>query len=132
MKFLASSLVCINCFSISAQDPPGRQVERWACSEFVCQQTTDARPEAREFARNAHAGSPWWPDGGPGAGVSVTLAAMSLQREHDQGSFSVIRLKGNVEIGTRSFILQADEADYHWGSGEIEARGNVRVKPVAP
>jgi len=130
MKPLASSLVWITCFSISAQDQSGTQLERWACTEFVCQVTTDARPEAREFARNARAGSPWWPNGG--GVVSVTLAATSMQREHDQGPYDVIRLKGSVEIGTSAFILQADEADYHWSSGEIEARGNVRVKPVAP
>jgi lipopolysaccharide assembly outer membrane protein LptD (OstA) len=26
--------------------------------------------------------------------------------------------------------LQADEVDLHWDSGEIEPRGNVRLKPL--
>jgi lipopolysaccharide assembly outer membrane protein LptD (OstA) len=54
----------------------------------------------------------------------------------------VIHLKGNVEIKTTTcipvgrrratvcegaMVLRADEADFHEETGEIEARGNVRV-----
>jgi hypothetical protein len=35
-----------------------------------------------------------------------------------------------VEINTDSLALRADEADYHWETGEIEARGNVHVMPI--
>ena len=64
---------------------------------------------------------------GPGGG---TLAAFSIQR----GALypSVIQLKGDVEIKRTGMILRADEADYHEDTGEIEARGNVRVKPYPP
>jgi hypothetical protein len=52
---------------------------------------------------------------------------------------SVVRLKGNVVIRTcclqkgaknqpkQVMIMRADEADFHQETGEIEARGNVRV-----
>jgi len=54
----------------------------------------------------------------------VSFAALSVQRDA-----SILRLKGNVEIKTDAGTLQADEVDYYWDSGEIKARGNVRVKP---
>jgi lipopolysaccharide assembly outer membrane protein LptD (OstA) len=41
---------------------------------------------------------------------------------------SAIQLRGDVEIKTELMVLRADEADYHEDTGEIEARGNVRVK----
>ncbi len=63
-----------------------------------------------------------------GATGGVRLAALSIQRG---GRFpSVIQLKGEVEIRWRGMILRADEAEYHEDTGEIEARGNVRVKPL--
>jgi len=51
---------------------------------------------------------------------------------------STIHLKGNVQIATKIvaqdtplslmiMVVQADEADYHEDSGEIEARGSVQV-----
>jgi lipopolysaccharide assembly outer membrane protein LptD (OstA) len=40
----------------------------------------------------------------------------------------VLRLSG-VEVATKGVILQADEVDYHCRTGEIEARGNVLLKP---
>ena len=42
---------------------------------------------------------------------------------------SVVHLKGTVEIRTNGFILRADEADYHEDTGEVEARGTVKVTP---
>jgi len=36
----------------------------------------------------------------------------------------IFQLKGNVEIATGSVIAQADEADYHCHTGEIEPHGN--------
>jgi lipopolysaccharide assembly outer membrane protein LptD (OstA) len=41
---------------------------------------------------------------------------------------SAIQLRGDVEIKTELMVLRADEADYHEDTGEIEARGSVRVK----
>ncbi len=64
---------------------------------------------------------------GPGGG---TLAAFSIQRGASYPS--VIHLKGDVEIRRTGMVLRADQADYHEDTGEIEARGNVRVKPYPP
>jgi hypothetical protein len=36
-----------------------------------------------------------------------------------------------VEISTGNTLLYADEADFHSDTGEIELRGNVRVKLLA-
>src|SRR5436190_15299054 len=73
----------------------------------------------------------------------VTVKALSIERGLHYGA--VIHLKGDVEIQTPvclpvgkrgalvcegSMILRADEADLHEDTGEIEARGNVRVTPL--
>ena len=66
----------------------------------------------------------------------VMLAALSIERGTSYPS--VIHLKGNVEIKVKTVVRQdpfslmimevhADEADYHEGTGEIEARGKVHV-----
>ena len=66
----------------------------------------------------------------------ITLQADSIQRRPSYPS--VIQLKGNVEIKTKTvvqdsplslmiMVVRADEADYHEDTGEIEARGTVRV-----
>jgi lipopolysaccharide assembly outer membrane protein LptD (OstA) len=71
-----------------------------------------------------------------GAGARVSLQADDIERGTSYPS--VIRLKGNVEVKTRTVVQQeplslmimvvhADEADYHEDTGEIEARGNVHV-----
>ena len=64
------------------------------------------------------------------------LAALSIERGTSYPS--VIHLKGNVEIKVKTVVrehplglmimeVHADEADYHEGTGEIEARGKVHV-----
>ena len=60
---------------------------------------------------------------------NVKLTANSQQREG-----SLVRCRGDVEMATDSFVLRADEVDYHSDSGVAEARGNVRVQllPVSP
>jgi len=40
----------------------------------------------------------------------------------------LINLTGNVEVTARGFVLQADEADYHCSTGEMEPRGNMHLK----
>jgi hypothetical protein len=37
---------------------------------------------------------------------------------------------GNAEITTGVVIVQADQANYHWDNGAIDARGNVHVIPI--
>ena len=67
---------------------------------------------------------------------SITLQADSILRRPSYPS--VIQLKGNVEIKTKTvvqdsplrlmiMVVRADEADYHEDTSEIEARGTVRV-----
>lgn len=62
-----------------------------------------------------------------GSWRNVTLAASSIERGVSYPS--VIQLKGNVQIKLKGMILRAEEATFREGTGEIEARGNVRIVP---
>jgi lipopolysaccharide assembly outer membrane protein LptD (OstA) len=64
------------------------------------------------------------PNGRP-AVPTVRLAAKSLEQ-----NAGIVYLKGSVEINLGRYALVADEAEYEQDSGEIRARGNVRVKPL--
>ena len=122
MKLLASAAVGLVFFVGIAQNqiPLGR----WAClTSSACKRSDDAGPEAQEFARTAKVGR-WWPDGN--GNVVATFEATHIETDP-----TIFRLKGNAEITTAVLIVQADEAEYHWDTGEIEARGNVHVKPVS-
>ena len=55
---------------------------------------------------------------------AVSLSALRIEQDGP-----VVHLKGNVEIRRMGLILTADEADYRKDTGEIEAKGNVRVSP---
>lgn len=59
----------------------------------------------------------------------VSLTALRTQKEG-----SLTRCRGDVEMATHSFVLRADEVDYHNDTGTAEARGNVRIQllPVTP
>jgi lipopolysaccharide assembly outer membrane protein LptD (OstA) len=141
MRFLAVGLFCIACLSISAQDQPDNRVH-YACTSvtplklLACQ--TNLGPEAgrrllsgdpqyrsaEDFARNARVGDPW-----PGKSnyvVVVTFAASDIQQDS-----KVFRLQGKAEIHTAAQVVEADDAVYHSDTGEIEAHGNVLVKPAA-
>lgn len=127
MKLLAPGIfsmgvLWVTFVPVGAQDQ--RPVERWAClSSSKCQRSNDAQPETQEFARTAKIGR-FWPE--EHGNIIATFKADRI--ESDQGIF---RLKGSAEIITTTATLTADEADYHWDTGEIEARGTVRVKPVS-
>jgi lipopolysaccharide assembly outer membrane protein LptD (OstA) len=56
-------------------------------------------------------------------GPNISLTASAIQRQAP-----IVQLRGNVEIRTKDMILRADEADYDQNTGEIEARGTVRIK----
>ena len=100
------------------------QFERWAClSSSKCQRSGDARPETQEFARTAKVGRVW-----PEERTNIIATFKAGRIDSDQ---NVFRLRGNAEITTTTVTLTADEADYHWDSGEIEARGSVYVKPIS-
>src|ERR1700733_6076128 len=112
MRQVALGLVWIVCFSGLAQDR--RQVERWAClADKKCQQSNDSKPEKQEFARTARVGQ-WWTE--ENAPIMATFAASRIESVGD-----VVRLTGNAEIATSAVVLEADEADYHWDTGEIDA-----------
>jgi lipopolysaccharide assembly outer membrane protein LptD (OstA) len=51
-----------------------------------------------------------------------------LQANKQERVESLIRCRGNVEMATDSFVLRADEVDYHSDSGTAQARGNVRLQ----
>lgn len=59
----------------------------------------------------------------------VSLTGLRMQTEG-----SLTRCRGDVEMATHSFVLRADEVDYHDDTGIAEARGNVRIQllPATP
>jgi lipopolysaccharide assembly outer membrane protein LptD (OstA) len=121
MRQVALGLVWMVCFSGLAQDRT--QLERWAClADKKCQKSDDSKPEKQEFARTAKVGQ-WWTE--EQAPIQATFAASRIESDGD-----VVRLNGDVEIATSAVILEADEADYHWDTGEIDARGRVHVRPI--
>jgi lipopolysaccharide assembly outer membrane protein LptD (OstA) len=61
-----------------------------------------------------------------------TIPAIRLAAKDLEQSAGIVYLKGNVEINLPTHTLFADEAEYDQDSGEIEARGNVRLKPANP
>jgi hypothetical protein len=122
MKPLALCIVWIVCSPGFAQDQTDNR-ERWACiTGTTCVKTLDVQPDAQEFARTAKVGRYWPATRGP---VVATFAANQITSA--EGDF---QLRGNVEINTNSLILRADEAVYHWKTGEIIPRGNVVVKSI--
>lgn len=62
-----------------------------------------------------------------GSWINPYVTALSIERGAKYPS--VIRLKGDVEIKMKGIKIMADEAEFHEGTGEIEARGNVRILP---
>jgi lipopolysaccharide assembly outer membrane protein LptD (OstA) len=58
----------------------------------------------------------------PSAG-EVSFRALTVTKDG-----AITHLKGNVEIAMgRGSILQSEQADYNSNTGEIAARGNVRI-----
>ena len=67
-------------------------------------------------------------------GRSLEAGRVSFEANSQQREGSLIRCRGEVEMATHSFILRADEVDYHSDTGIAEARGNVRIQllPATP
>jgi lipopolysaccharide assembly outer membrane protein LptD (OstA) len=102
----------------------------------VCQEK-EAQPERLHITRP-------FPEASPGR---VELTASSIERDlSSKESESILLLKGNVEVrmitcgrskrpddgvvcDEGSMILHADTVDYNEKTGEISARGNVRITP---
>jgi lipopolysaccharide assembly outer membrane protein LptD (OstA) len=58
----------------------------------------------------------------PGVG-EVSLRALTITKDG-----AITHLRGNVEIGIGGgFILRSEQADYNSNTGEVAARGNVRI-----
>jgi lipopolysaccharide assembly outer membrane protein LptD (OstA) len=121
LGIIGLGILSIALIPVTAQDQP--QFERWVCmSNNKCQRSNDGRPEAQEFARTAKIGRFWAEEHG---NIIATFRGDRIDSDQD-----VFRIRGNAEIVTSALTLTADEADYHWDTGEVEARGSVRVKPV--
>jgi lipopolysaccharide assembly outer membrane protein LptD (OstA) len=61
-------------------------------------------------------------------GANFTLGRVSFAALNQQREGSLLRYRGDVEMATPSFVLRADEVDYHSDTGTAEARGNVRIQ----
>ena len=145
MKLVAAGLMCVVFAAVFAQDQPDNRVH-YACVTVTparlleCVTTlgpalgrhlvaNDPHPSGSsiaEFARTAKVGDRWFTKGSNDL-VVITFAASGIQQK-----LSVYRLTGEAEIHTTAMTLTADDAVYHSDTGEIEAHGNVRVRPVAP
>jgi lipopolysaccharide assembly outer membrane protein LptD (OstA) len=77
-------------------------------------------------------------------GGRVALTALSIQQDlSNKATESIVHSKGNVELRMTTcapsgkdifaceaaMVLRADEVDYNETTGEIDARGNVRIAP---
>lgn len=141
MKRFAAGFFCIACLAISAQDQADNRVH-YACTAVTplkllkCQTTLGPRAgreliqadppdrSVEDFARRARVGDKWWP-GNSNDLIVVTFAANEIQQ--DSRTF---RLQGNAEIRTATQVVEAGDAVYQSDTGEIEAHGDVRVKPA--
>ncbi len=68
----------------------------------------------------AQAPQPQVPDFGNAPGEEVTIKAHTQEKEGN-----VFRLRGDVEIDIRTYILRADVATYNSSTGEVQADGGV-------
>jgi lipopolysaccharide assembly outer membrane protein LptD (OstA) len=106
---------------------------------FVSHGVSQNNPAQRD---RLHINRPF-PDSTPGR---VELTASSIQRDlSSRRSESILQLQGNVEVrmitcgptdhdshlvcDKGSMVLRADRVDYNENTGEIHARGDVRIAP---
>jgi lipopolysaccharide assembly outer membrane protein LptD (OstA) len=68
---------------------------------------------------------------GPSISGLVTIPQVRFAAQSVQQNSGIVFLKGSVEINLGGYTLLADEAEYHQDTGEIQPRGNVRVKPTS-
>ncbi len=59
-------------------------------------------------------------------GPNIALTATAISRTAP--ALNMLHLEGTVEIRTKDMILRTEEADYNEETGELEARGTVRIK----
>jgi lipopolysaccharide assembly outer membrane protein LptD (OstA) len=123
--FSLGALACVPGFT-QVQIP---SFQRYVCvlvekGTLKCQGTDGGSPAAQDYAKTARVGDLWFPDGS--RPITLTLKANHINSDLPE----MRRLSGNVEIDTTKLELKADEAVYYPETGEIEARGNVRVRQV--
>jgi lipopolysaccharide assembly outer membrane protein LptD (OstA) len=63
--------------------------------------------------------------------TTVDYGHLAITADRQEKAGALVRCRGHVEIATGNTLLRADEADFHSDTGEIELRGNVRVKLLA-
>jgi lipopolysaccharide assembly outer membrane protein LptD (OstA) len=63
--------------------------------------------------------------------TTIDYGHIAITADRQERDGAVVRCRGQVEIATGNTLLRADEADFHSNTGEIELRGNVRVKLLA-
>lgn len=64
------------------------------------------------------------------SGGIVETGMLALKGREITRADSLMKCHGDCEITIHNVILKADELDFHPKTGEVEARGNVRVKVV--
>lgn len=55
--------------------------------------------------------------------TGIEIRALEMRREGP-----LTHCRGDVEMATDTFVLRADEVDFHSDTAEAEARGHVRIK----
>jgi lipopolysaccharide assembly outer membrane protein LptD (OstA) len=63
--------------------------------------------------------------------TTVDYGHIAITADRQEKDGDLVRCRGKVEIATGNTLVRADEADFHSDTGEIELRGNVRVKLLA-
>ena len=63
--------------------------------------------------------------------TTVDYGHVAITADRQERDGALVRCRGQVEIATGNTLLRADEADFHSDTGEIELRGNVRLKLLA-
>lgn len=63
-------------------------------------------------------------------GGKIETGMLALRGREITRADSLMKCRGDCEITIHNVILKADELDFHPKTGEVEARGNVRVKVV--
>lgn len=136
-------MLALVCLTISAQDQPDPRVY-YACTAVTplkllkCQTTLGPEAGRRlisagadrpylsvaDFAMHARVGDAWWPEKSTDL-IVVTFAASTIEQDA-----RVFHLEGKAEIHTAAKVVEADDVVYHSDTGEIEAHGDVIVKPV--
>jgi hypothetical protein len=131
MKILTSSLaclMCLGCLPVLTQEIPIQKLQLPTPAESVAAQVLAAEKKKYELGASTQQSLDKHQQDYDRAKASgpIEVAGLEIQRDG-----STIHLKGSAEIRTSDIVLQADEADYHVATGAIEARGNVRVRPIS-